>query len=371
MFDLIASHEAIAFIGAGFSADLYPPWKTLLQKLRNEANKFGRFDPPEGLTEDDPLLFADEIQRHFKRRDGDLDRYYQILGQQFTLTETGCTPNHERLVCLPFKGYVTTNYDQSLETALIRGGNPRPDCGVAVKKNNKDAHKVSEFLLSLDDPKRSQRVAHLHGVDDVTEEIILSASDYQEAYGFEPARNGETLAPSGRNEWTLHRKIVWALLATRRVIFFGFSFTDPYVNQILRDVTVDLWSAGEARHFALAPLDQSIINAAESRQREFLEYGVQVVFYDNLGAKHVELTKLIEEAVQRFGNPAFPKRRTLLSEEPPSTALTSINWERTFRKRCTRFYGCLRAWILSRRARADLNWLEEVNSETERDLQKR
>jgi len=64
MFDLIASQEAIAFVGAGFSADLYPPWKTLLQKLRVETNKFGTFAPSSGLTEDQPLQFADEVHRY-------------------------------------------------------------------------------------------------------------------------------------------------------------------------------------------------------------------------------------------------------------------------------------------------------------------
>jgi SIR2-like domain len=368
MFSLIASQEAIAFVGAGFSAELHPPWKTLLQKLRAEADKVGKFAPSTGLTEDNPLLFADEIQRHFKRNDGDLNRYYQILGQQFTLTERGCTSNHENLVCLPFKGFITTNYDQSLETALIRRGNKRPDCAVVVKKNNKDAHKVSEFLFSLDDRKQSQRVAHLHGLENETEEIILSASDYQQAYGFREATNGDATVPI-QNDWTLHRKIVWALLATRRVIFFGFSFTDPYVNQILRDVTADLWSKGEGRHFALAPLDRTIIDAAETKQREFLEYGVQIVFYDNLGTKHVELAKLIGEAVERFGDLAFPKFRKLSRERLDVTPLI-LSDKKDIRSRCIDLLQCFRGRIVRRKAQADLNWLEEVNSETEGDLQK-
>jgi len=115
MFDLLASQEAIAFVGAGLSAVLYPPWTALLRKLRVEANKIGKFEPPAGSTEDDPLLFADEIQRHFEHHDGNLDRYYEILGQQFSLTEKGCTPTHEKLVCLPFKGYPA------------RDANPRPN----------------------------------------------------------------------------------------------------------------------------------------------------------------------------------------------------------------------------------------------------
>ena len=369
MFDLLASQEAIAFVGAGLSTELYPPWKALLQNLRVEANKIGKFEPPEGFTEDDPLLFADEIQRYFKRHDGNLNRYYEILGQQFALTARGCTSTHEKLVRLPFKGYVTTNYDQSLETALIRAGNTRPDCAVVVKKHNKDAHKVSEFLLSLDDRKLSQRVAHLHGLENQTEEIVLSAWDYQQAYGFRQSRDGNG-ATAKQDDWTLHRKLVWALLATRRLIFFGFSFTDPYLTKILRDVTADLWSRRIGRHFAIAPLDRNTVGAAQTREREFLEYGVQIVFYDNLDANHAELVKLIEIAVERFGHFAFPRSRQLTPGIAGPTPPNGGTPQRT-QTSCAKFFGTLWQWVSHRQEiQPNLGWLEEINTETEGDLQK-
>lgn len=364
MLELIASNEAIAFVGAGLSADVYPPWRILLQKLRIEANNLATFRPADGLTEDDPLQFAEEIQRHFEARDGNLTRYYRILGQQFAHIDSACNSTYEKLVRLPFKGYVTTNYDLSLEAALHKAGNHRPDCAVVVKRNNKDAHKVGEFLWSLDDRKQDRRVAHLHGVENETQEIILSSSDYRGAYGFQQSHDGD-LGVATQTSWTLHRKLVWTLLAGRRVIFFGFGFTDPYVNQILKDVADDLWGQGKAKHFAVVPLARDIINAAETKQRQFLEYGVQVVFYDNLDGSHLELIKIIDKAVERFvvrGSGQLSGAK--VAGKPPKYSKRE-SFPKSLWSALQRFGKPSRR----RKLQTDLKWLEEINSETEKDLQ--
>jgi hypothetical protein len=198
---------------------------------------------------------------------------------------------------LPFKGYVTTNYDLALEYAFQRLGKTRPDCAVVVKRQNRDAHKVSEFLLSLDDANQVRRVAHLHGVENETEHIILSASDYREAYGF--AQDGDRRCP---REWTLHRKLVWSLLATRRVAFIGFSLNDPYVVALLNAVVDDLWNFGQPIHYAATSLDEASVEAASAREAQCLNrYGVQLVYYDNLDGNHIGLDQLVTEALARCG----------------------------------------------------------------------
>ena len=40
-----------------------------------------------------------------------------------------------------------------------------------------------------------------------------------------------------REVWTLHRKLLWAVLATRRVVFIGFSMEDPYFDNMLETVS--------------------------------------------------------------------------------------------------------------------------------------
>jgi hypothetical protein len=301
MLQLIASREAIAFAGAGLSAPLgYPPWKRLLQSLRSKAGDVVPFQPPADIPEDDALNYAEAIQRHFEKHEGNPNRYYAILGREFGSKPQGCSETQQRLVRLPFKGYVTTNYDLTIERAFQRLGTTRPDCAVVVKRKNKDAHKVSEFLLSLDDTNHVRRVAHLHGVENDTEQIILSASDYYEAYGFAQDDRGRRHT----REWTLHRKLAWSLLATRRIVFIGSSLNDPYVSALLDAVVDDLWNFGQPIHYAVTPLEQASLEAASARAAHFLNrYGVQLVYYDNLDGNHDGLDQLVTEALTRCGEP--------------------------------------------------------------------
>jgi len=299
MLDLIASMEAIAFVGAGLSVPCgYPPWRTLLDQLRTEAEALATFQPPNGVTVSNPLDYAEAIQRHFEQHSGSLSRYYSVLGRAFGQKQ--CSEVQQRFVRVPFKGFVTTNYEDTLEQALALAGNKLTNRSVVVKCGNEDSHKVSEFLLSLDaDAAQPRRVAHLHGIENQTKHIILSASDYRRAYGFvEPNANGQSQAP----EWTLHRKLVWSLLATRRLVFFGCSLEDPYLTALLRAVADDLWNYGQPVHYAIISLDPDKVSSAHANEAQFLsKFGVQIVYYNNSDGTHTGLDQLINEALGRCG----------------------------------------------------------------------
>jgi hypothetical protein len=303
MMAFIASKEALAFVGAGMSVGLgYPGWGDLLTKLRRQAEALDPAFPfvvPVGLTENDALDFAEAIQRHFEARE-ELRRYRSALGHEFARKPGGCTALLHKLVKLPFKGYLTTNYDPAVECALNGHGNTNPDCGVVIK-SEEDAHMVSEFLRGLDKPKHARQVGHLHGRHDQTESIILTRSDYKRAYGFVEAAPGEKQPDP---EWRLHRKLVWSLLATRTVVFWGCSLTDPYLIAMLNAVANDLWHFGQRVHFAVVALDSRNAKTVEVDTEQFLgRYGLQLVFYDNSDGSRLELERLVGEALQRCGAP--------------------------------------------------------------------
>jgi len=113
--ETIDSREAIAFVGAGASAGHYPLWNELINRLAKEALDRDKVDQagydywikqasnrPHQVVRGirDKLganLFGQSIREIFRPRVGP-------NGNKFTET-------HEKLLKIPFKGYVTTNYD--------------------------------------------------------------------------------------------------------------------------------------------------------------------------------------------------------------------------------------------------------------------
>ena len=290
MFHLIQSGEAIAFVGAGLSQPLYPTWQQFLETLEKKAVEMtGKpISLAEGLSGADVLDYAEAIKRHFCEH-ASTDQYFAIFGTQFGPKPDRCTEQQKKLLRLPFKGFVTTNYEESLEQAAHDSGETRRDCSVVIKPDA-DHHLVSRFLLGLDDKNEPRRIAHLHGIHTETRDIIFTRSDYEHAYG-----------AVERGLWTLHRKLLWALLATRRLVFIGTSLDDPYLNRLLEMVAGDLWNWGQTIHYLVSPLDERTIARQQSDQDRFSKYGICVVYFDNFDGTYRGLDHLINEAVARCG----------------------------------------------------------------------
>jgi len=314
MLQLIESGQAIAFAGAGLSVPLYPTWLALLRKIAEQADTVtgSAFAAPKGITELDALDYADALQQHFRQHDASLNQYYSVIGREFSGIAERCTDRQRNLVRLPFKGFVTTNYDDALEEALLDRGVKRANCGIVVKRDE-DHHTISEFLLSLDDSKQT-RIAHLHGSWRETRHMILSRSDYERAYGGIRRANATSSDPKP-DYWPLHRRLVWALLATRRLIFIGTGLEDPYLRAALDAVADDLWNWGQSIHYAIVPLDGNSIRRQQNDESEFIRQGVRIVYYDNLNGSYQALDQLINEALERCG------------EQNVSTWLESVNLE--------------------------------------------
>ena len=301
MLELIESREAIAFVGTGLSSPLYPTWLTLLRKLAEKAETVtgAPFHAPTGISEMDALDYAEALQEHFRKHDASLNQYYSIIGREFSGIAERCTDRQRNLVRLPFKGFVTTNYDEALEEAMLDCGVKRANCGIVIKRDE-DHHTISEFLLSLDDSRQIKRVAHLHGSWDETKHMILSRSDYDRAYGsaHSAADSGSVTRP---DQWPLHRRLVWALLATRRMVFLGTSLDDPYLKALLRAVATDLWNWDQSIHYAVLPLDNESVRRQQNDEAEFIRHGVRIVYFDNLDGTYRSLDQLINEALARCG----------------------------------------------------------------------
>ena len=291
LIDLIASGEAILIVGAGSSARVgYVTWEGLLEELEDLANECGA-----GLNEEqkgDDLAYAEDIKSHIRDKTGGLGRYYALLQSLFSPKDPPCQDFHRKLVSLPFRGILTTNYDTVIEAAL---GAIEPrfayDNSLVIDENS--AGRVHEFLMAMNNDKRmTRRIAHLHGKFEPPSSVILGIEDYRNAYGLNLA--AENSPPE--NESKLRFRLLWAVLATRRTVFIGFSMNDPYFKKMLETVSADLWRWDKSIHFAIMSISADSAEGSKF-DSDILkrEYGVGTVFYEDSDNSHHGLDRIIDD----------------------------------------------------------------------------
>jgi hypothetical protein len=296
LLDLLASGDGILMAGAGCTATIYPDWLGFVELLNNEAvgrnEDFIAFDP----GKEDFLTFADRVKDCIGP-----DLYYNLIYRSFRQKEKTHEKFHEslcRLLCeKKLKGITTTNYDPVFENALVAvtGKAAEP---IWIDSNIEQA-RIFEFLVSLNGGPVPKRIFHIHGVCHQKDSIVLSESEYRSKYGFKlrqpPATIFEAIQLNGMTQqqfldalndyglvWTIHRKILWSLFATRRLIFIGFSLNDPYFNKMLEFVSKDLHTYDYEMHFLVLRVssyqekDRAYAKAKQLKQ----QFGIETILFE-------------------------------------------------------------------------------------------
>lgn len=297
LIDLVASGEAVLIVGAGSSARVgYVTWDGLMEKLEELAIQCGEgFDTDNLKRKEKPLEYAEDIKSHISDRRGSLRRYHDTLYDLFKQKSPPFDDFHKMLVSLPFRGILTTNYDTVLEAALgVIDVESASDNSLIIDEGS--GARVHEFLMSMNNDKRiTKRIAHLHGKFDPVNSIILSIEDYKRAYGLNLADEEN----HQQNESKLRFRLLWAVLATRRVVFVGFSMDDPYLNKILETVSEDLWRWNKSTHFAIMSISPKDAEDSKDKAKMLdMEYGVSTVFYEDVDGSHKGLEQIIEEIIE-------------------------------------------------------------------------
>lgn len=296
LFKLVSSGDSILFVGSGLSMPVgFPSWDGLLKQLEALALKVGAgFAVDDDLRKNDPLAYADKVKKHFNDN-SKIDRYNNELHNIFSGKKPNFKDFHKKLVKLPFPLILTTNYDTVLSDALHQvqiddGGNAEPNLCFPVSNSTRPL--VSKFLMalhnSLDFPKM---VAHLHGYFSLQNEIVLTKADYEKCYNHFPiGTTQDELRPS------LHFLILWSLMATRRIVFFGFGMKDPYLVRLLENVCSELWQWERPTHINIAPIESSTATDTKAYAEKLREeFGVDTFFYENNDQGHQQLVSLINE----------------------------------------------------------------------------
>lgn len=314
--DLILSEQALLVVGAGSSAQLgYPTWGELIDELQTLAEGCGNdFKKDKVEKKENPLKYAELIKSHIEKVEGNSDKFYKKIKELYSPNshkKEQANEFHKNLIKLPFKGYITTNYDHVLEAAIYQ-------CEMASYTDGKRNYQytdrtciiqegepvqTSDFFLSLSSNNKEEiKVAHLHGDYKLKKSIILSLNDYIESYGLFPELEAKQ---SGLKEtspsWRLHRKFLWAILATRRTVWIGFSMDDPYLNKMLEMVSSDLWRWDDSIHYAIMGINKK--KGDEIIQKTKLlksNYGFEVVFYESDNGNHNGLNQIISEIYEEY-----------------------------------------------------------------------
>jgi len=286
----------------------YPLWAELVTELARE------FVPGLALS-DDYLADVDKIADAADAA-GRLDEYFKWLDRAFCFDGAPRKDLrfHRQLISLGFSGLITTNFDPTLEQACMTeysavGSVHRCE---SIDLRDSRPYLIFEFLRSLGAKPQHERVLHLHGFHSLPRRLILGARDYADAYGHDLS------APDAALQ-TLPRKIIWTLLATRPVLFVGFSMRDPFFNKALELVKSDFILTNEPAHFSIIPYEVDLVATAgvldpavaheEAKQkiRRTLPGWLVPIFYyaprDPITGRqdHSQLTTMIEDLRGRVG----------------------------------------------------------------------
>lgn len=251
------NEKLVFFVGSGVSMNSnYPSWNDL---IKNYAE-------PLGVIKDN--YYADEylkIPQYYYNRYGVIN-YFNIINKQFE-HNMSTNPIHKLLFDLNPSEVVTTNFDDLLEKAADEYG-AKFD---TIKQDSDVPHS-----------QRINNIIKMHG-DLNLRNIVFKEDDYL----------------SYSTNFPIIENYVRSLIATRTVLFIGYSFNDPDVKLLFQWVK-DILGNNRKRAYLLCP-DTSMdggmdIIDPEIEYEYYLNQGIEILYYKNIESE--ELISDIRESNQ-------------------------------------------------------------------------
>lgn len=267
--DAIAQNNAIALVGAGSSKRVgYPSWNRLLEILSDKAAEIdpSRKGSLDSLRKIDPLICADKIKKILG-----VEQYYFNLKKIFGPEKPKFDNFHKLLVSLPFKHFLTTNYDRILQVAHEECRKTR-----YVELNLEDHQKYGNLFDSIDKKIAQRHFIHIHGSIRNPQSILLANEDYDERY-------------TKRNDFVELLKQFFS----GSLVFLGFSLEDEEFMRPLKYLTACL-GKGDVKHHAILPKPERSEDAEATIISCRSKYRIEPLFYDSIN-NHEQLFLLLEE----------------------------------------------------------------------------
>jgi hypothetical protein len=271
--NLIDDERVLLFVGAGLSAAVgYPALDVYVESL---CDTFGE---PSGFSDADDASAIADLVKHELEEHGREAEYLAHLETTFGVDgrDRSYSSAHATLIGCRFRGVVTANYDSVIEdavTLLNAGQSPRCET-LDLCADRKFA--VFDFLRSIAARPTLEFVLHIHGYFRSPQRLILTTTDYVDAYGpYEQSPDGSGTVRVVLD--SIHRKVLWTLLVTYPVLFVGFSLRDLALRHILQVVDTDFFRGRNLDHFAvIGAVDEDDETALAG---ELAAFGVTPIFY--------------------------------------------------------------------------------------------
>ena len=307
----LASGEAVAFLGAGASAPLYPLWAGLVGELVDAAAS--RLGEAEAATCRALATSAPEEVVEIVRRSLGGPSYHAVLRgvlrvRTDPVTGRSWTPVQELVCRCAFRGVVTTNYDPGIVDARMR---VRPGVSATGFVTWQDELGLDEWRTGRVFGGLELPVLYAHGVHSQPDSVVLAASDYRSAYAGKLTAVLERLADGGHVCW------------------IGFSFADQRLAAILREVPL---LSGTRHERGAAPAHVAVMAwdpAMEANdpgvlaQRAEIAYGAHVILYPTPGGDHSALAALLAGLADfRFSAAGKVPARAVPAAAGPETGTT-------------------------------------------------
>ena len=265
--DYLSSGKAVAFLGAGVSAPLYPLPVNLIIDLVDAASD--RLTEQEAATCRALARESPEEVVEIVRRGLGAGAYREILREVLRvrtdpLTGRSWTPVHELVCRCAFKAVVTTNYDPGIVDARMR---VRPGASATgfitwVDELGLDRWRTGDVFGGAELP-----VLFAHGQHNRLDSVVLATAEYRRAYAGKLPR------------------VLGRLVDAGHLVWIGFSFADQRIAAILREIADKsgprVHPGAPPQHIAVMAWDP----AAEGNdprilaRRAEIGYGAQVVLY--------------------------------------------------------------------------------------------
>ena len=258
LYKLLESGEAIALVGAGASAGLWPLWNEFLHGFIAHSLKSGKINSNEAAffqqeASQTPLETAQQLRNKIGEQ-----LYFQYLYETFRdkispHTGDAFTLTHRALLQLPIHNYLTLNYDAGLTNARA---------ALYPKATTSYFFWDQEEARRIRERNHKRQVLHAHGRYDRADSIILALDDYRKAYD--------------RRAFV---RLLEDLFAYEKLLIVGFGMSDPYIKQLFNNISGD-YKKNPLRHIAFVGLDDKDFQVTHLlRERVEMVYGSRILFY--------------------------------------------------------------------------------------------
>ena len=200
--------NVLAWVGAGLSIGMgYPSWETLVCRIAENIDNTLWVDSElqkwaQKNANNAPEWVAEVLsQTHYKG-------YSDSLIKEFRRNAQKSSYMHAFLSLLPFKGYITTNYDSLIEDSLERFTSYKPNIYTPKTASSLLANKENEKFIYK-----------VHGsINESLEDVILTETDYY------------SVMQSG-----IYSKVLSSLFAKDTLVGFGYSLRDRDFRAVLNE----------------------------------------------------------------------------------------------------------------------------------------